>query len=150
MEAEHNVKKHHLNCITIQLPSLLKLASQMVTEPVEIICATRMSEKNDNHVIVIYSTYCNDLRLHKSHFKYDMRKFYFANRVVDHWNCLPSWVVTANNIKLFTKDLISIGNIRILFTISERKFKELEELEVVVRFLVYYSIFYSIMSVVDN
>jgi len=34
--------------------------------------------------------------------------------------------------------------------ISERKFKELEELEVVVRFLVYYSIFYNIMSVVDN
>jgi len=58
MEAEHNVKKHHLNCITIQLPSLLKLASQMVTEPVEIIRATRMAEKNDNHAIVIYSTYC--------------------------------------------------------------------------------------------
>jgi len=46
--------------------------------------------------------------------------------------------------------LISIGNINILFMISERKFKELEELEVVVRFLVYYSIFYNIMSVVDN
>jgi len=42
----------------------------------------------------------NDLRLHKSRFKYDMRKFYYANRVVDHWNCLPNWVVTANNIKL--------------------------------------------------
>ena len=46
--------------------------------------------------------------------------------------------------------MISIGNINILFMISERKFKELEELEVVVRFLVYYSIFYNIMSVVDN
>ena len=37
------------------------------------------------------------------------------------------------------KDLISIGNI-ILFMISERKFKELE---VVVKFYEYYSIFYS-------
>jgi len=45
----------------------------------------------------------NDLQLHKSHFKYDMLKFYFANRVVDHWNCLPNRVVTANNIKLFLK-----------------------------------------------
>jgi len=33
--------------------------------------------------------------------------------------------------QLFKKDLISIGNIRILFMISERKFKELE---VVVKF----------------
>ena len=47
----------------------------------------------------------NDLRLHKSRFKYGMRKFHFANRVVDHWNCLPNWVVTANNIKLFLKRL---------------------------------------------
>jgi len=81
----------------------------------------------------------NDLRLHKSRFKYDMRKFYFTNRVVDHWNHLPNWVVTANNIKLSKKNLISIGNI-ILFMISERKFKELE---VVVKFYEYYSIFYS-------
>ena len=43
----------------------------------------------------------NDLRLQKSRFKYDMRKFYFANWVVDHWNSLPNWVVTSNNIKLF-------------------------------------------------
>ena len=85
----------------------------------------------------------NDLRLHKSRFKYDMRKFYFANRVVDHWNRLPNWVVTANNIKLSKKDLSSIDNI-ILFTISERKFKELE---VVVKFYEYYSIFYSTIRV---
>jgi len=32
-----------------------------------------------------------------------MRKFYFANRVADHWNCLPNWVVAADNIKLFSK-----------------------------------------------
>ena len=34
-----------------------------------------------------------------------MRKFYFTNRVVDHWNHLPNWVVTANNIKLSKKRL---------------------------------------------
>jgi len=41
----------------------------------------------------------------KSRFKYDTRTFYFGNRVVDHWNSLPKWVVTANNIKLFLKRL---------------------------------------------
>jgi len=34
-----------------------------------------------------------------------MRKFNFTNRVVDHWNSLPNWVVTANNTKLFLKIL---------------------------------------------
>jgi len=32
------------------------------------------------------------LRLQKSRFKYDVRKFYFANMVVDHWHSLPNWV----------------------------------------------------------
>jgi len=30
-----------------------------------------------------------------------MRKFYFTKRVVDQWNSLPNWVVTANNTKIF-------------------------------------------------
>jgi len=45
----------------------------------------------------------NDLRLQKSRLKYNMRKFYFTNRVVDQWNSLPNWVVTANNTKIFKK-----------------------------------------------
>ena len=38
-----------------------------------------------------------------SRFKYDMRKFYFTNRVDDQWNSLPNRVVTANNTKIFNK-----------------------------------------------
>ena len=53
---------------------------------------------SDTHI-----TRGNDLRLNKSRFKYDMHKFYFANKVVYHWNCLPNWVVTADSIKLFLK-----------------------------------------------
>jgi len=45
----------------------------------------------------------NNLRLQKSCLKYDMRKFYFTNRVIDQWNSLPNWVVTANNTKMFKK-----------------------------------------------
>jgi len=37
-----------------------------------------------------------------------MHKFYFTNRVVDQWNSLPNWVVTANNTKIFKKTNWSI------------------------------------------
>ena len=52
--------------------------------------------KSDSH-----RTRGNDLRLQKSNVKYDMRKFYFTNRVVDYWNSLPNCVVTASNTKTF-------------------------------------------------
>jgi len=71
----------------------------------------------------------NDLRLQKSRFKYSMRKFYFANRVVDHWNSLPNWVITVNNIKLFFKRLdlqYWQHHVAILFMIPGYKFKERE------------------------
>ena len=34
-----------------------------------------------------------------------MRKFYFTNRAVDHWNSFPNWVVSANNTITFKKRL---------------------------------------------
>ena len=43
----------------------------------------------------IQATRGNDLRIFKTHFKYDLRKFYFTNRVVDVWNSLPNWIVMA-------------------------------------------------------
>jgi len=51
---------------------------------------------SDTHI-----TRGNELRLQKFRSKYDMRKFYFTNRVVDDWNSLPNWVVSANNIITF-------------------------------------------------
>jgi len=45
-----------------------------------------------------HKTRGNDFRLQKFRSKYDMRKFYFANwvvDVVDAWNSLPNWVVSA-------------------------------------------------------
>jgi len=38
----------------------------------------------------------NDMRLEKSRVKYDLRKISFSNRVVNTWNSLPNWVVSAN------------------------------------------------------
>jgi len=54
-------------------------------------------------ILDTYKTRGNDLRLQKSRLKYDIRKFYFTNRVVDQWNSLPNWVVTASNAKIFKK-----------------------------------------------
>ena len=44
---------------------------------------------------------------------------------------MGNWVVSSNNSNAFKKDLISIGNIKTLYTIFEPKLKELEA---VVRF----------------
>jgi len=52
-----------------------------------------------------YVTRGNDLRLQKSHVKYDLRKFGFSNRVVNTWNSLPNWVVSANTTNTFKSRL---------------------------------------------
>jgi len=41
------------------------------------------------------------MRLEKSRVKYDLRKFSFSNRVVNIWNSLPNWVVSANTTNMF-------------------------------------------------
>ena len=41
------------------------------------------------------------MRLEKSRVKYDLRKFSFSNRVVNTWNSLPNWVVSANTTNAF-------------------------------------------------
>ena len=47
---------------------------------------------SDTHI-----TRGNGLRLQRSRFKYDMRKFYVTNKVFNNRNNLPNWVVMANN-----------------------------------------------------
>ena len=53
----------------------------------------------------IQATWGNDLRIFKTRFKYDIRKFYFTNRVVDAWNSLPNWVVMTNSTNTFKRRL---------------------------------------------
>ena len=47
----------------------------------------------------------NDLRLQKNRFKYDLRKYCFCNRVVNIWNSLPNYVVSANTTNVFKNRL---------------------------------------------
>jgi len=57
-----------------------------------------LSGKYDTNVVLhlkttsIQATRGNDLRIFKTRFKYDLRKFYFTNnnRVVEAWNSLPN------------------------------------------------------------
>jgi len=41
------------------------------------------------------------LRLKKFRVKYDLRKYSFSVRVVNVWNSLPNWVVSANTTDTF-------------------------------------------------
>ena len=44
----------------------------------------------------VYITRGNDFRLQKLRVRYDLRKFGFSSRVVNNWNSLPNWVVSAD------------------------------------------------------
>ena len=74
-----------------------------------------LSGKYDTNVVPnlkttgIQATRGNDLRIFKTRFKYDLRKFYFTARVVDAWNSLSNWIVMANstNTKITTNRHLS-------------------------------------------
>ena len=60
------------------------------------------------HILIelaFIATEGNDFRIFKTRFKYDLRNFYFTNRVVDAWNSLPYYIVTANNTNIFKRIL---------------------------------------------
>ena len=67
----------------------------------------------------------HNLRLNKFRVKYDLRKYYFASRVVNVWNCLSSFVVSADLI-VSKIDLTTFGRTRILSMIIKQIFTEPE------------------------
>ena len=47
----------------------------------------------------------NMFKLNKGRVKYDLRKFYFTNRVVNAWNSLPDHVVLSETVNTFKSRL---------------------------------------------
>jgi len=68
-----------------------------------------LSGKYDSNVVPYFNrtgmqaTRGIDLRIFKTRFKYNLRKLYFTNRVLDVWNSLPDYIVTANNTNIFKR-----------------------------------------------
>jgi hypothetical protein len=52
----------------------------------------------------------NKFKLVKDWFKYDLRKFYFTNRIIDVWNSLPDYVVDVDTVDLFKSRLDNFWN----------------------------------------
>jgi len=50
----------------------------------------------------------NDYKLNKVRAKYDLRKYFFTNRVVNIWNSLPNYVITAEGVNSFKSRLINL------------------------------------------
>jgi len=44
-----------------------------------------------------------DFKLNKIRAKYDLRKCFFTNRVVNIWNSLPNYVITAESVNSLDK-----------------------------------------------
>jgi len=47
----------------------------------------------------------NDFSLNKIRAKYDLRKYFFTNRVVSIWNSLPNYVIMTESVNSFKSRL---------------------------------------------
>ena len=74
-----------------------------------------LSGKYDTNVVPqfkttgIQATRGNDLRIFKTRFKYDLRKFYFTNRVVDAWNICQIALLWLTVLTLLNTRRLDIG-----------------------------------------
>jgi len=66
------------------------------------------------------------MRLQKVQFKYDLHKYCFTNRVVNTWNSLPHWVVTAESTNIFKTRLDTFWHNKHIMYDNVHNLRELE------------------------
>ena len=57
------------------------------------------------HVVTNTKTRTHTFKLQKDRFKTNKYKFFFTNRVINHWNGLPKHIVTAESLNSFKNRL---------------------------------------------
>ena len=68
----------------------------------------------------------SQLKITKNRTKYDLCKYFFANRIVNVWNSLPSYVVSAETVNCFKTRLDRFGLTKISYIIFVLKVTEPE------------------------
>ena len=91
----------------LQINITKKIAHQLLVSEFELETYKIVSGKYDSMAAPmilgshLYFTRGHDLRLHKSRAKYDLRNYFFSNRVVNVSNSLPGHVVNADTVNYF-------------------------------------------------
>jgi len=70
----------------------------------------KLCRENIDHFLfqvddTFYDTRGHKYKLKKYRSRLDTRKYFFSNRVVSHWNSLPSHIVEADTVLTFKKRL---------------------------------------------
>ena len=87
---------------TLKLPTLKY--RRIRGDLIEVFKIVTSKDNNSNSILITHkgpATRGNNFKLYQKHIKYDLRKYFFTNRVVALWNSLPDYVVSSGSMNIF-------------------------------------------------